>query len=139
MDRNDRLKAFIATGHSVLSSEVIMALQDKLAEVSELYERHQKWRSMDLRNIRKHEETIRLLRNQLSKESEEVSAAWQARDDLLLLYNHQAMRIKELEWQYSQASESVPMKHDDDCPVKMYDCDCKECCECYCGQDSSAR
>lgn len=91
MTRDDRLKAFIATGHSVLSSEVIIALQDKLAEVSELYERHQKWRSMDLRNIRKHEETIRVLREKNLALVEEAA--------------HQNMRVRELEWQYSQASE----------------------------------
>lgn len=100
MTYEERLEVLLKVGHEKLSAQVILALQDKLAEVSELYERHQKWRSMDLRNIRKHEETIRILREAAQSELTRLQA-----------------RVKELEWQYSQTSGIERLN-----PIRMERC-----------------
>lgn len=102
MSHDQRLAAIIAGGHSRLSAQAIIALQDKLTEMTDLYERHQKWRSMDLKNIRKHEETIRLKSDQLRALESRVRELYQETQ-------RQAARIKELEWQYSSNRDQGPL------------------------------
>lgn len=98
----ERLEILLKVGHGKFSAQAILALQDKLAEMTTLYERHQKWRSMDLKNIRKHEETIRGLTAAANEYSRQVH-------NLTKSNNALEARVRELEWQYSQASAPVPL------------------------------